>query len=85
MAANEYLDVSDFSQSQKLYGVYEWSISGECPETFDNSYIIDLINCFDEWGSLTDRQESALENIIRAFEVDLNWLIEIDDDYEPDL
>ena len=71
---------NDFSQAQKLYGLWEWSLSGECPSGFDNGFLRSLIDSYAEYDSLTPRQEQALDNIISRFEVDENWIIEIDDD-----
>lgn len=56
---------------EKLKCALRWSKNG-APENYDPWYLHSLVKIFSKRNSLSGNQESALDNIIEGFKVDLS-------------
>lgn len=65
----EYVDrTHEFSPAQKIETVLEWA---ETKQDFDTSFVKSIENYLEKHERITDRQEEALDNIIRRFKIEL--------------
>lgn len=46
-------------------------VDDDAPETFDGTFIISMRDALEKYGSLTNAQRGALENIVRGFKIDI--------------
>jgi len=63
--------INGFDVSDTITAIQNWS-QKEGNEDFDCSFVNSLSEKLEEYGSLTERQESALSNIIERFEIDVS-------------
>lgn len=55
---------------EKIKAVGVWAETA-APESFDSSFVESLAEQYEDRGSISPRQEQALDNIIDKFEIDL--------------
>lgn len=60
--------INGFEASDAIKAVQNWALDN--PD-FDTSFVDSLAEGLEKFGSLTERQESALSNIISRFEIDI--------------
>jgi len=60
---------SGFTTDEVLTAVKNWA---ETKEEFDDSFINSLIDGYEKYGSLTEKQSEALGNIIEKFRIDIS-------------
>jgi hypothetical protein len=61
----------DVDQDRKISAVLSWAKEeGEAAE-FDDSFVGSLANGIEKYGSLTEKQEAALDNIIARFKINV--------------
>ena len=58
------------TQEEKITAAINWA-EGGAPKNFDPDFLYSLKDSFDQFGKFTERQEKALDNILYAFNVDL--------------
>ena len=59
------------NQTQKIKCVIRWATSDDAPEDFNTDFLESLEKNCQHYGSLTDNQEAALDNIIDRFKIDV--------------
>lgn len=71
--ANNKVDLNNYSIQDKFKGIY--SFVENTNVSMDMSFIDSVADSYDTYGRITDRQERALNNIIKKFNINLElWL-----------
>lgn len=55
---------------EKIVALVDWTISPECPDSFDPTFINDIAEFFERTGSLSQAQEEALDKIAERYHVE---------------
>jgi len=62
-----------YTQGEKLQGIINWKAAGETrsAQNFDDDWLMKVHDNYERFGSLTEKQETALDNIISRFHIDI--------------
>ena len=61
----------EFTVEDKINAAIAWA-DLDAPAHFDSSFLESLADKLEKWGSLSPAQESALDNIIASFRIDVS-------------
>jgi hypothetical protein len=57
--------------AQKISSILEWADS-DAPESFDDTFVLNMAEALETYGTLTVKQRAAIDNIIEKFEIDID-------------